>query len=244
MGAEVTFGALLLGSLLGWLAARWPRSPSRPGPAAAPPPPPELGRACVEAELAERHRIAARLHDQLQPLLAAADLQLDLPDGLSAARAALRAAAAIIRGLAHELGDPELELGLDAGLRRLCASVGAQLHMPVELRLGTRLSPPLPPPLHSLALMCARELLQNAHRHAKGEGVALSLEVGEAWLLLHVSDQGPGFAAGSGPALGLQGMRRRLVALGGELDIGDAPQGGARVTLCLPLRPDASPGLR
>ncbi len=237
MNLEQTLSGLLLGLALGGLAVRRFRTPAPVGPPPEVLPASQVDRACVEAALAERHRIAMRLHDQLQPHLAAARLQLDLPEGLPAARAAIREAAAMVRDLAHELGDPDLELGLDAGLQRLCASMGAQLHMPVTLTLGVRPCPKLPSPLHGLALMCARELLQNAHRHANGEGVSLGVEVGDAWLLVHVEDRGPGFAAGGGPGLGLQGMRRRLTALGGELDIGDAPRGGARVTLCLPIRP-------
>ena len=67
--------------------------------------------------------------------------------------------------------------------------------------------------------------------------VEVRVEVGQRWLLVGVEDDGPGFGegGGAGPGLGLRSMRRRLDAIGGELDLGAWASGGARVTLCLPL---------
>lgn len=198
----------------------------------------DRARACVEAEAAERQRIAAQLHDELQPLIAAARLQLELPDGVPEATDALREASSLVRSLAHELGDPDVEQGLDAGLSRACATARTRLQMDVVLRVPDGPLPGVDPVTHSLLLMSVRELLHNAHRHAPGSTVQVQVERGQRWLLVGVEDNGPGFGVGTGPGLGLRGMRRRIEALGGELDAGSASTGGARVTLCLPLRSD------
>ena len=247
MDPERALGAVLVGAaaavsfMAGAAWARRPRAPRPPAEGAPALPPPttdrDRARACLEAESAERQRIAAHLHDELQPLIAAARLQLELPGGGAEASAALGEAGALVRGLAHELGDPDVELGVEAGLARVCAAARARLPLAVELRLPPQPAPPVSPLTHSLCLMCVRELLHNAHRHARAGRVEVRVEVGQRWLLVGVEDDGPGFGdgGGAGPGLGLRSMRRRLDAIGGELDLGAGASGGARVTLCLPL---------
>jgi signal transduction histidine kinase len=79
--------------------------------------------------------------------------------------------------------------------------------------------------------------------------LAVAREGGEAWLA--VEDQGPGIPAykrdelanpfvttkQEGTGLGLSIATKVAEAHGGRLEIGDAPGGGARVSLVLPLRP-------
>ena len=97
-------------------------------------------------------------------------------------------------------------------------------------------------------------LLRNAVRHAKGR-VAVLGEAAGGTLRLHVDDDGPGMpeadrarvlepfvrldAARSrdagGAGLGLALASRLAEAHGGSLSVGDAPLGGARLTLTLPL---------
>ncbi|HEV3497282.1 MAG TPA: ATP-binding protein [Actinomycetes bacterium] len=45
---------------------------------------------------------------------------------------------------------------------------------------------------------------------------------------------GPGTGTGTGPGSGIAGMRKRVVAAGGELDAGPRPGGGVQVTARLP----------
>ena len=57
-------------------------------------------------------------------------------------------------------------------------------------------------------------------------------------LLLTVQDNGVGFDAASmfrEGSHGLMGIRERALMLGGELEIGNSPGGGGRVTVRLPL---------
>ncbi len=104
-------------------------------------------------------------------------------------------------------------------------------------------------------------LVDNAIEHSPSGGtVTLDLAVAAGWALVSVSDQGPGVpasererifepfarlpgerrsAAGSG--LGLAIARRLAGRHDGDITVEDAPGGGARFVLRLPLRRGTSP---
>ena len=89
-----------------------------------------------------------------------------------------------------------------------------------------------------------QEGLSNVARHANARSVSVRLVHDGAALDLEVRDDGRGLAGATGSAhrsqgldsgLGLAGMAERLGALGGTMVIGDAADGGARLTVRLPL---------
>ena len=95
--------------------------------------------------------------------------------------------------------------------------------------------------------LALRETLTNAHRHGAAQTVWITLRWREASIILEMRDDGIGarsahtdpFAEavgnGAGGHHGLQGMRERAVALGGEVAAGPAETGGFTVTLRLPF---------
>ncbi len=86
-----------------------------------------------------------------------------------------------------------------------------------------------------------QEAFTNIAKYARASRVSVILgEDGTAdgQVRLTVSDNGVGFGEASmfrEGSHGLLGMRERALMLGGELEIGDAPGGGGRVTVRLPL---------
>lgn len=86
-----------------------------------------------------------------------------------------------------------------------------------------------------------QEALTNAHRHGSAQHVWAELHWQDAQVTLHVHDDGKGQGAlqpqdGTHHGHhGLQGMRERATALGGELQAGPQRDGGFAVTLSLPL---------
>ncbi len=96
-------------------------------------------------------------------------------------------------------------------------------------------------------------LIDNARKHGAGLD-RMAVRAGEGTVVFEVSDRGPGFAAGeearvfdrfyrgNGDAghhgslgLGLALVRRIAVAHGGQAEAGNRPEGGARLTLELPV---------
>ncbi|WP_028065264.1 ATP-binding protein [Solirubrobacter soli] len=105
-------------------------------------------------------------------------------------------------------------------------------------------------------------LLANAIRHAPiGGRVRCSLAAGDGAASLEVADSGPGVpeehrakvfgrfrsgldgdgrSSGAGAGLGLAIVREFVELHGGEIELGQAPEGGALFTVTLPLRPPES----
>ncbi len=79
-----------------------------------------------------------------------------------------------------------------------------------------------------------QEALTNAFKHAGGEGQAVKV-TWQRGLQITVSDSGTGAPANlAGKGLGLIGMRSRIEALGGTLDVGKNPSGGFRLVAHFP----------
>ncbi|GAA4720568.1 sensor histidine kinase [Isoptericola chiayiensis] len=123
----------------------------------------------------------------------------------------------------------------DADLESLTAQARAAGSRVSLVRVGTprRLPPGAGLTLHRVA----QEALSNVRKHAgPGPGVT----VVERWqpeaVVLEVSDDGRGAAAGTGRAgYGLLGMRERAAMFGGTVTAGPRPGGGWRVRFTMPL---------
>jgi signal transduction histidine kinase len=87
------------------------------------------------------------------------------------------------------------------------------------------------------AFRIVQEALTNVTRHAGQAEAAVRVEYREQDLILQVDDDGRGAPSNAlaGSGKGIEGMRERAVALGGELVAGPRPGGGFRVRARLPL---------
>lgn len=188
-------------------------------------------------EHAERARIAALLHDELQPGLAGLRLLLAHPDGAAEALASLESMIERTRALSHSLLDDQADL--PEGLRAVADHFSAwhrlrvQLSCPPDLDCSKEVS--------AVLLSMVREVLFNVTKHAAGANVRVSARQTEHWRFLTIEDDGPGYdpleVQRSG---GSQTLAWKAAALGGHLDRSTAPGVGTRVTICVPRRADAS----
>lgn len=97
---------------------------------------------------------------------------------------------------------------------------------------------PLPAGVDEAAYRVAQEALTNVSRHAgPGATAVVRVRYDPESLVLEVADDGRGADGAPAPGHGLTGMRERVAALGGQLDVGAAPGGGFVVRAEFPCAP-------
>ncbi len=193
----------------------------------------------------ERRRIERDLHDGVQQQLVALAARL---------RRASMATPADARRLLEQLA-PEAEeavfalqdlargifpsvladRGLAAALRTQAARMPVAIRVEAEPSLaGRRFDRELEAALYFVAL----EATTNAHKHAPGAAVTISLRGAENGrrFVLEVHDDGPGFKQRlASQGTGLQNMKDRMAAIGGDLAIDSRPGAGTWIRAQTPV---------
>lgn len=205
------------------------------------------------AVLEERQRLARDLHDSISQSIYSATMYAEAAHRLlgtgdtatasahvAEARDAAVQALREMRLLIYELRPGALlELGLVGTLRDRLATV--------EQRAGVRASivadegaADLPPAVQEALYGIASEALNNTLKHAGASTVEVRITAAEGRAVLAVSDDGGGFDPGDGTSdegLGLRGMRERVDALGGTLEIRSPSGRGTTVRAIVPTDP-------
>ena len=118
--------------------------------------------------------------------------------------------------------------GLAAALRALARRSG----VPVEL--DTQIEGPLPDDVEVAAYYVAAEALTNAAKHARASVVHIDADTADGAFRLVVRDDGVGGAA-PGRGSGLVGLRDRVEALGGAIDIDSPADHGTSIVITFPV---------
>jgi two-component system sensor histidine kinase UhpB len=197
----------------------------------------------VSAQEAERRRIARELHDEVGQRLTVVLLGIKraltrvppaVAEELLLVQDTARSSLEEVRRLAHGLRPGVLEdLGLAPALAAMANELTAQAGVKVRRRIQRGL-PPLTPEAELVIFRVAQEALTNATRHAHAATIDLDLRHDRSSITLIVIDDGRGIGSGSG-GTGLQGMQERALVVGGTLQMGPRPEGGAEVRLQVPL---------
>jgi len=177
--------------------------------------------------------VAAHLLDERadDPTLApiAASLHT-VADASSGVLSELRTTLDVLRG--NEVDDRQPTPGLD----RLgdLASVTGAAGVPVDIETrGARR--PLGSSVEVTLYRIAQEALTNVVKHAGARSARVLVDYADAEVRLEVSDDGRGVVAGDERGgYGIVGMTERAHAVGGRLDVGNAPEGGFRVVATVP----------
>lgn len=185
----------------------------------------------------ERLRIARELHDLVGHHLTALSLQLEVADHLvegrgrepvERARAIARLLLADVRDVVSDLRERDLDLSA------LLRAMVAELPRPrVDLDLPDSLGVE-EPERAQVVLRLVQEALTNAVRHGDAEHVRITLRREGDAVLVEARDDGRGIAV-IRPGNGLRGMRERVAAVGGQLQLVSAPGAGFTVRARLPL---------
>ncbi len=188
-----------------------------------------------------RRRIERDLHDGTQQQLVSVLLDLravqaavppqlgELDGGLARIAERVTGVFEQVREISHGIHPAILsERGLQAALKMLARRSA----VPVELDLRT--GPRLPRPVEVAAYYAVSEALANAAKHAHASAVHVELDTPDTALRLAIRDDGIG---GADPAKGsgLTGLRDRIEAVGGTLDVTSPAGGGTTLLIDIPI---------
>jgi signal transduction histidine kinase len=209
----------------------------------------ELARHLQTAREDERARLARDLHDELGALLTAAKLDVarikprlqqsapELMERLGHLTASLNSGIALKRRIIEDLRPSTLtSLGVVASLEILCTEFSERSGLKVSCDLQrVQLSPTGDLCLYRLA----QESLTNIAKYAQATQVKVTLHDHGDEAVFTITDDGVGFEPGhvrSG-AHGLVGMRFRVEAENGRLQVQSQPGSGTTVRASLPQHP-------
>jgi signal transduction histidine kinase len=117
----------------------------------------------------------------------------------------------------------------EEGLAAALAALARRAPVPVELTVCPQR---LPAPVEATAYFVAAEALANVAKHANACRVAIEVTRRNGTLGVQVADDGVGGADPGGA--GLRGLRDRVEALDGRLEIESPSGGGTRVSAAIP----------
>jgi two-component system sensor histidine kinase DegS len=212
----------------------------------------DLQMRIVQAQEAERSRLAQEVHDGPAQALSNAIFQVEYIERilnedvrmagseLRFLRELLRRELGEVRTFISQLRPPLLdELGLDGSIMDAVESMAALTGATVETELkapGDRLNPTQ----QTAVLRIVQEALQNVRKHAGSTRTVVSTRLESTSWLLEVSDDGRGFDVGAVAArgrrnFGLQFMRERAELIGAKFEVRSRPGGGTVVGLSIPV---------
>jgi signal transduction histidine kinase len=204
--------------------------------------------AILEAQEAERSRIARELHDETGSALtavllglAAIDAAATLPEAHQASTALRETARGTLENvgrLAFALRPAALdEFGLVPALKDLSGSLEEQGGPTIELDLDLPAGKRFPAKLETAVFRITQEALTNVVKHAEAKAVHIIFACRERSVVLTIEDDGRGFSPAqvAGGGLGLLGMRERVASVNGALDIESKRGAGTRLMVEIPL---------
>jgi signal transduction histidine kinase len=189
------------------------------------------------ARTAERLHIARELHDAVGHHLTALSIHLDVArrrspadDSLIQAHALSKSMLAEVRAVVRELREPRA-IDLPAALSELARGVPQpRVHLAIDAGIHVE-----DDAVAHAVFRGAQEAITNAVRHAGAENLWLTLSQREDDLVLCARDDGRG-AERIAEGNGLLGLRERLSALGGGVEVESANGRGLTLRMTVPAR--------
>jgi PAS domain S-box-containing protein len=209
-------------------------------------------RQMVEIQEEERRAIARELHDRVGQMLTALNLNLTIIQGQLSNDALERVGARLadsihllnetipaVRDVMSNLRPVAMdEYGLEAALKLHVEEFTSRHDVLVAF---WKPDPPLPlltPTIEMTIFRIIQEALFNVAKHAQASNVKLSVTYDERTICITVEDDGIGFKVRTGTGHlnnhGLNIMRERAEAVGGEFSISSQPGDGTKLQITVP----------
>ena len=204
----------------------------------------------VNLQLEEQAKaIAQSLHDEAGQLLTSAHIALveagrEMPqavrDRLHQVRRHLDGIEEQVRRIAHELRPPILDnIRLIPALSFLAE--GVERRWGISVVVEGDLAEPLQPHVEWAVYRLVQEALNNVTRHARATHVTIRFATDPSLVRCTIEDDGVGFdpaavpQTSDRPGMGLRGVRDRIEALGGALELTSRPGQGTTLLITIPL---------
>ncbi|BAZ85148.1 sensor histidine kinase [Dolichospermum compactum] len=200
-----------------------------------------------QATLEERNRIAREIHDSLGHSLTALNLQLetalklskhDIPRAMTFLATAKELGSKALQDVRQSVSTmrshPLQGQTLEEAIRILAADFQRYngILPSCQISIISPLSMEISTPIYRII----QESLTNISKYAQATEVKLELITTLAGLKLIIQDNGKGFEVGQNTTgFGLQSMRDRILALGGEFEINTHPGAGCQIIVQVPL---------
>jgi signal transduction histidine kinase len=214
----------------------------------------KLSELVIDAQEAERRRIAADLHDSVNQLLSTVTFRIgmiaeqmseakqDMTAELEKAKMLLNKGIEEIHRISEGLRPSELDaLGLAAAVRSLCREFQEKTKLPLKFELelsSKRLSDAVELTLYRII----QEALTNIEKHSGASHATLKLKENGTCLNMIIHDNGKGLAPASErpkpsrkTGMGLLNMRERTAFLGGTFSIHSTTEKGTEIMVRIPL---------
>lgn len=200
-----------------------------------------------QATLQERNRIAREIHDALGHALTAQSIQLEnallfLPPEAEKSKSFLQesqrlgamALQEVRRSIATLRSHPLQGQPLESAISKLLADFQSATTITPDAKL--QLVRSLPTEISTALYRILQEALTNIAKHSAATQVNLTLQQSHNTIQMQIADNGQGFEPEQNTTgFGLQGMRERTVALGGQFFLSSQPGRGCRIIVLIPL---------
>lgn len=204
-------------------------------------------KALIKGEEQERIRLAQELHDGIGGMLAAVNINMNVARKrefrdkaeLNSIMQMIEDTTDEVRKTSHNLMPSALlRKNLREALQYYCDYVNKDGALRLDLNIDGR-----PDTLNAtyitLIFRVVQELIQNIIKHARATHAIVSLEQIGTAILLIVEDNGVGFIPDeTPPGFGLEHLRFRIKALGGDFKLKTAPGLGTSITITFKLKSD------
>ena len=205
----------------------------------------------LEVQEEERRRIDQEIHDEMGGLLTSLQFTVDLArrqagdgedlrESLDQVETLVSDLSTVARTISRKVYPSALsDYGLAGTLPTLADEMKEKRNLTVDLRVELGPQERFSSLVERTAYWIVQEALVNVARHAETDAARVAVAADADHLTLEIADEGVGFGADAPDgdnSFGLEGIRRRVERLDGNVEIASAPGEGTRITARLPLR--------
>jgi PAS domain S-box-containing protein len=215
----------------------------------------EIPKQIIDAQEAERGRVARDLHDGVNQILGSVKFRLQatetaaLPVAKNVAEDIeqiyhdLEKAIIEIKRISHNLRPSILDdLGLLAAVRNMCDDFQKRTKIIVDYTFD-QLPERLPAEIELAFFRIIQEALNNIEKHSKATQVTVGITAEEEEIQTSIIDNGKGFSPetlrasnGDRKGLGMDTMKERAAFIGGCTTIHSGPYKGTRIIVRIPIK--------